>query len=1278
MINYLLKLFVLLLFSVFIIFNYYFVYWWHLTSFDGYIFYVVFILFIYAIYKLNQLNNSKEIAYFKNTHLLGYFVLNLFVTCLFFFKISPAGLDEPFVVSGIVLFFRVLFFSILPIVIFVITTSFAKYILQKLPDFDKLSNSFSLLLSIWLGISLFVTSIVIFAAIGFYNLFVVFAILAIFTWFSRKQIIDLSNSFLQKEYKLSIKEWSYLKLISTEFFALLSFFVLTVALVTIIRPFPIGWDDLGVYMNYPHLIAEAWNLLSLTSMYSWQAFTSIGYLFSNPTQAFFINVSGLFISFLVLNIVFSDLLKPKEQNKKSFLNLGLILSTIFISLPMITFLSSKDMKVDAGLFFITVIALYSVIKYFLYEKDNSWEKLSIIYLFIIWLIAWFAFSVKFTALLFIVSVLAIITYNRLSIIGFIWYIAVFFWFFTLFGLWSMMNVVINPYNIAWFENIFWWTSVIIGTLLLWVGFVLIRQNSIRYIKEILIFLAWVVVILTPWFSKNIIESYPNISISSILNWKWDRFVADFSSIYSDEELTEIKEFYSNERKKENSITTNEDLLRYFGYSNGILDYVYMPWNLTMQKNQSWEYTDIWFLFLALLPLIFIFLRYKHPLFPLFFVILAFIQFISYIPAKTTKISIENLSNISTESLSWVLSKDDSIFSIDSSKNIYQIDFWKYISDEDLAKTIWENELVEKTRELILNEATNKAKQNSKNWTADEINSLVTQYSSEYLENFDYYKDIILKQEIDILKQSSLKIFYEEIKQKILDWNYDWKISFMVNPLSDNDIEYIKSLWNQYNNYYVFESKDIAGLKKDLDSIDLEQSQKDLITDNWSSSRNISWKIVDFFSSINIPLGYLYVFLWFFVPTIYLLFTLKNTRLNQIFILNLVFASLYTFLWMISSFGIVWYGITMYFSFLLMIWLSAYSLVVYNEEEYWQKDYFIKMFISFIFLSIFLIYVFNSIIPNVSNNLKSWWYEQYKVWEFSSDEAIFAYHKDYLNILYTLNVDETKNQEFLEEYISEDIISLTPNILNFEISDILSILNSIIRTDNSKLDPSESRAINIKNEAKKSKERLYKNIANPSDEYKNKEKIYRIGTFLKYYISENNSRLWEDNLLFKFNDYIYSDDLNETISRMKTIWIKYLLVDLNAATIDNSETKDLTNRYEKLLSSFVSDDLNLISTDSICLEVWLERYKETQNMEEYMLLSGINYESYTDYWDVIPRWNKRNECARYIDFLLENDLVNQESYSFLLPYKIYFENRERTPAAISNIIWTTYKALFEIK
>ncbi|MFA6090883.1 MAG: hypothetical protein WC774_03855, partial [Candidatus Gracilibacteria bacterium] len=58
---------------------------------------------------------------------------------------------------------------------------------------------------------------------------------------------------------------------------------------------------------------------------------------------------------------------------------------------------------------------------------------------------------------------------------------------------------------------------------------------------------------------------------------------------------------------------NEDLGRYFGYDDGVNNYLKLPLNLTMQSNQPGEYTEITPFFLALIPIIFLFLAFKNPL-----------------------------------------------------------------------------------------------------------------------------------------------------------------------------------------------------------------------------------------------------------------------------------------------------------------------------------------------------------------------------------------------------------------------------------------------------------------------------------------------------------------------------------------------------------------------------------------------------------------------------------------------------------------------------------------
>jgi 4-hydroxybenzoate polyprenyltransferase len=91
-----------------------------------------------------------------------------------------------------------------------------------------------------------------------------------------------------------------------------------------------------------------------------------------------------------------------SSTKKTFINIPLLLVTVFASMPMVVFQLAKDMKIDPGLLFISSIALY--IMYYLYTKFQSQkftDKQFLSYVFVLALIVGFTFTMKFTSLLLI-------------------------------------------------------------------------------------------------------------------------------------------------------------------------------------------------------------------------------------------------------------------------------------------------------------------------------------------------------------------------------------------------------------------------------------------------------------------------------------------------------------------------------------------------------------------------------------------------------------------------------------------------------------------------------------------------------------------------------------------------------------------------------------------------------------------------------------------------------------------------------------------------------------
>lgn len=1225
MLSYLLKILFFFLFSFFVILNFYS--FWHSESFTWYALYISIIFVIYAVYKWIQTYSWEKIAKFSLLKLIWFFLLNLFILCIFYFNLQNINWW-----NWIILFFKILFFSLVPISIFYISTAFWRKLISYLPKKELLDSKLTFLLSLWIWFSSFLTLLTIFWIFSLYNIYVVLLILIWFWAFAWKEIISLFRNFLDYKIEYKIEEGSYLRLLSAEFFFLIASIVLWVGLIMVFRPFPIGWDDLWVYMNYPHLMSENGSILSLWGMYSWQIFTWIWYMFGSPTFAFYLNISWVFLSFITLLIIFSDLLNFKTKNEKSelFMELPIILATIFISLPMVVFQSMKDMKVDEWLFFITIIILYSLYKYFIINKEKTEEKdkFPIIYIFIIWILTWFAFSIKFTALLLIVSVLAVISYSRLKILWFLWYLFLFLGIFTFGNLWKMMNVIVNPNNIENFNTNTWWILIIIWVFLLAFASVSNKEKLTKFFKEVLLFLAWIIVILLPWFWKNINESYPNLSVSTLLSWKSVSYKMDLEKIYSKSEIENIKEKYTKERKKENLVTTNEDMLRYFWYEKGILNYLNMPWNLTMQLNQGWEFTNISFLFFALLPLIFIFLVYKNRFFPIFFVFLALFQFFYYYNNSYEKVDKQSVTSIQlAENQDKIFAKNINIFNESFfGDDIYDIKFLDYL-DKNLLNTILKQ---------------NNLENNSKSL------SLIS------------------------------KTFYNDLKTKIANNDESADVSFW-QKLTEKDLKLLKKLEKNYNENYLFISKEKASLKELMTKLNIPLEKQEKLLNLWDSSRSFKWKFTDLFSELNIPFWYIFIFLGFFLPFLFLIFSLKKSKENYLFKLNLVFTTLYTFLWMISSFWIVWYGITMYFWFLLMIWFWAYNITYYSEKEE-IKNYYYKILGTIIFLIIVLIYFFQSVFPHTFTNLKNSSYISYKMGKITSAASVFERGSDdYLDIISTLNIDENKKTDFLKANINEEIFSKIKNPESMTISEILDILKKI-KTWKLKIENNNSRKnITYQNDAEKAIENIYKNIINPKEEFKNKNIIYRVWTFFKYYISENNKRLLEDSLLFKFNDYIYSENEKETISNMKKLWLKYILLDLNAATIDKSETHDLTKRYEKMLKTIlISDDLELISTDNICLRIWKEYYKNMKNLEEAMYVAWVNYESYDKNNKQISRSTKQKSCAKFIKDLVDSNAISEKNYPFLAWYENYIKTNNLDLDWIKNLLKNSKQALFEIK
>jgi len=98
-------------------------------------------------------------------------------------------------------------------------------------------------------------------------------------------------------------------------------------------------------------------------------------------------------------------------------------------------------------------------------------------------------------------------------------------------------------------------------------------------------------------------------------------------------------------------------------------------------------------------------------------------------------------------------------------------------------------------------------------------------------------------------------------------------------------------------------------------------------------------------------------------------------------------------------------------------------------------------------------------------------------------------------------------------------------------------------------------------------------------------IYRAGTFFHYFIKDNHKRVIVDNQLPAFVDYTQRfPDKKDLTAAFKRSGYKYLLIDLNLASIDNTPDKSLTKKA-KLLGDFLTNnpDIQFIATDRVVLD-----------------------------------------------------------------------------------------------
>lgn len=152
-----------------------------------------------------------------------------------------------------------------------------------------------------------------------------------------------------ERWEVDLKPWDLRVVLA---WALLSYLALN--FLNVVRPFPIGWDDLGRYMNQPRLLVSYGAFIPTLSTFSWEYVTSVGFLLFGYDSIFGATLSMLINWSAGLLAVFSVLLFGRAYMGEGR---GVLSALLYYSLPMVGHFSFADMKVDNAVFAVGTLSL---------------------------------------------------------------------------------------------------------------------------------------------------------------------------------------------------------------------------------------------------------------------------------------------------------------------------------------------------------------------------------------------------------------------------------------------------------------------------------------------------------------------------------------------------------------------------------------------------------------------------------------------------------------------------------------------------------------------------------------------------------------------------------------------------------------------------------------------------------------------------------------------------------------------------------------------------------
>ncbi|TSC59194.1 MAG: Uncharacterized protein Greene041619_30 [Candidatus Peregrinibacteria bacterium Greene0416_19] len=232
-----------------------------------------------------------------------------------------------------------------------------------------------------------------------------------------RSVLYWAERFWRHEWEVHLRWSSPLILLAWLLISYLAFNFLTV-----VRPFPIGWDDLGSYLNRPRLLVSYGTFIHSMATFQWEYLTALGFLlfgFANPfaaTASMIINWTEGLLAVLTVYLFTNQFLGRGR---------GILAALLYYSLPLVGHFSFADMKIDNAVFTMAALGLLALFLFLFPTAEEADQEGTdppcpdLRLLLLSGLFISVAFAMKSTAIMTLMALAAILVAARLHWTAFI-------------------------------------------------------------------------------------------------------------------------------------------------------------------------------------------------------------------------------------------------------------------------------------------------------------------------------------------------------------------------------------------------------------------------------------------------------------------------------------------------------------------------------------------------------------------------------------------------------------------------------------------------------------------------------------------------------------------------------------------------------------------------------------------------------------------------------------------------------------------------------------------